>query len=450
VAWSVEAGSLGAIDPAAGVYTAPATPGKYTVWAVSNADPAKKDYGYVTVTDPGACSAPHYGYDPAMGASDDPAAAPYGGIARYVDPVDGSSSAAGTIDAPWADLNYAVEQASAGDTIYLRGGTHGYGVTITASAATPTQPIEIRSFPGEWAVFDGTGILNGPAMIVVEDCTDLVFRNFEIVNYADPAPLFAMGVYAGGSSHLVFRNIYAHHCEGVGIELSSATDCLVENCTAADNYDPKRDGDNADGFEANAGGNTFRYCVADYNSDDGFDFWDSNGNTAEYCVSHNSGRGGGGNGNGFKFGSALAGSGGHTLVGCIALNNRSRGFDSNATPVGSVLKNCAAHGSLEGNWQVSDSPQNITNCLSTEGPGSESLGDATVTTSLGGVFGGTVTAADFESVDFVDLNNQTAGRRFFYPVSTALIDQGTEAGLPYAGAAPDIGAVEAGLAPECP
>jgi hypothetical protein len=450
VTWSVEAGSLGSIDPATGVYTAPATTGRNTVWAVSNADPAMRDYGYVTVTDETACQALHYGYDPAMGADDDPAAAPYGGTARYVDPASGSNTGAGSIDDPWADLNYAVEQASAGDTIYLRGGIHGYGVTITSSAATTDHPIEIRSFPGEWAVFDGTGVLNGYSMIAVEDCSDLIFQNFEILNYADPEPLFANGVYAGGSTRLTFRNIYSHDCEGVGFELSSATDCLVEYCTAANNYDPKRDGDNADGFEANAGGNVFRYCVADYNSDDGFDFWDSNGNRAEYCVSHNNGRGTGGNGNGFKFGSAIEGSGGHTFVGCIALNNRSHGFDSNATPVGSTQMNCAAYGNLGGNWQVSDSPQTITNCLSAESLDSENLGDATITTSLGEVFGGTVTAEDFESVDFADLNNQTEGQRFFYPVSTALIDQGTDAGLPFAGTAPDIGAVEAGLYPDCP
>jgi len=190
--------------------------------------------------------------------------------------------------------------------------------------------------------------------------------------------------------------------------------------------------------------------VADYNSDDGFDFWDSSGNTAEHCVAHNNGRGTGGNGNGFKFGSAMEGSGGHAFTGCIALANRSHGFDSNATPVGSTQTACAAYGNLGGNWQVSDSPQTITNCLSAESLDSENLGDASVTTSLGEVFGGTVTAGDFESVDFADLNNPAEGHRFFYPVSTALIDQGTDVGLPFAGAAPDIGAVEADLPPECP
>jgi hypothetical protein len=50
LAWSVDSGSLGSIDAATGVYTAPATAGRYKVWATSKADPTKKDYGFVAVT----------------------------------------------------------------------------------------------------------------------------------------------------------------------------------------------------------------------------------------------------------------------------------------------------------------------------------------------------------------------------------------------------------------
>jgi hypothetical protein len=43
LAWSVDSGSLGSIDAATGIYTAPATAGRYKVWATSKADPTKKD-----------------------------------------------------------------------------------------------------------------------------------------------------------------------------------------------------------------------------------------------------------------------------------------------------------------------------------------------------------------------------------------------------------------------
>lgn len=48
--WSLDAGSIGAIDPVTGVYVAPNVAGVERVWATSKADPSKKDYGLVTVT----------------------------------------------------------------------------------------------------------------------------------------------------------------------------------------------------------------------------------------------------------------------------------------------------------------------------------------------------------------------------------------------------------------
>lgn len=50
VTWAVAAGSLGSIDPATGVYTAPSSTGTYTVTATSVADTGKKGSGSVTVT----------------------------------------------------------------------------------------------------------------------------------------------------------------------------------------------------------------------------------------------------------------------------------------------------------------------------------------------------------------------------------------------------------------
>lgn len=50
VRWSVDPASLGTIDPVTGVYSAPAAPGIYRVWATSNADATKRGVGTVTVT----------------------------------------------------------------------------------------------------------------------------------------------------------------------------------------------------------------------------------------------------------------------------------------------------------------------------------------------------------------------------------------------------------------
>jgi pectate lyase len=58
VSWSGDPASLGTIDATSGIYTAPAAPGTYKVWATSNADPSKKGVASVTVTAPPTSTTP--------------------------------------------------------------------------------------------------------------------------------------------------------------------------------------------------------------------------------------------------------------------------------------------------------------------------------------------------------------------------------------------------------
>jgi hypothetical protein len=76
------------------------------------------------------------------------------GPARYVDPLRGADSQAGTQEKPWKSLGHALAQLRPGDTLYLRGGI--YWECITASPqGTAEAPITVRSYPGELAVLDG-------------------------------------------------------------------------------------------------------------------------------------------------------------------------------------------------------------------------------------------------------------------------------------------------------
>ena len=71
---------------------------------------------------------------------------------RYV-ALTGSNSNAGTITAPWRNIDYAVDHLAAGDTLYIRGGT--YFETVSASVSgSASSPITIRSYPGERAIID--------------------------------------------------------------------------------------------------------------------------------------------------------------------------------------------------------------------------------------------------------------------------------------------------------
>lgn len=367
-----------------------------------------------------AVSTIFYGYHPSLGANDDPYAAPYGGVSRYVDPARGANSGNGSISSPWKDLQYAMTHATAGDTIYLRGGVHNYGITINGNvAATQQKPLEVRSYPGEWAIIDGTNIANGNLVRLFNESW-IIFRNFEIRN-SDKTKV-SNGIYAENLTDCEFHNIYMHNNNGAGFSSKELYRVKFYNCTAIDNVDTQTSGDSADGFSVTSGQSNYFYrCVAIGNSDDGYDFWAASNHYLEDCVSASNGLGTGGDGNGFKLGkpdqspNPESRGGSHTLVRCIALKNRFRGYSENATINGSVLSGCIAYSSGQ-NWELPSAAHNVTNGVSFDGNGDKIGSSTNVVASKGQGFGGAVYVSDYESVNLADMNNQTAGRRFFYPV----------------------------------
>jgi hypothetical protein len=75
-----------------------------------------------------------------------------GASAYYASPA-GNDGDAGTLARPWRTVGHAVARLSAGDTLYLRGGTYFERTTVSRSG-TAAAPIVIRSYPGENAILD--------------------------------------------------------------------------------------------------------------------------------------------------------------------------------------------------------------------------------------------------------------------------------------------------------
>lgn len=76
------------------------------------------------------------------------------GTEYFVSP-DGSDANPGTLASPWQTLAYAFGQLSAGDVLYLRGGTYYVSDLKVNLQGTAAAPITIQSYPGEQAVIDG-------------------------------------------------------------------------------------------------------------------------------------------------------------------------------------------------------------------------------------------------------------------------------------------------------
>jgi NPCBM/NEW2 domain/Right handed beta helix region len=109
--------------------------------------------------------------------SDNPAA----GAAYWVAP-DGNDQASGSRDAPWATLQHAADEATAGSTVYVRGGDYAQRMVVRSSGA-PGAPITFRNAPGEHPVLDGSSLQvrqEFDPMIMVDGRRYVEIRGFEI------------------------------------------------------------------------------------------------------------------------------------------------------------------------------------------------------------------------------------------------------------------------------
>lgn len=384
----------------------------------------------------------------------------------YVAP-NGSDSNPGTSNAPFAtpQAAVAVSALTAGDTIYLRGGTYALNARIAPGSSkngTLGNPIKFWAFPGEQPVLDFD------TMPESSDKALDMRRNYWHVKGITVRNAPDSGIFVGGIGNII-EGCVVHDCDNDGIILGStsvrATNALILNCDSYRNYQVGSGGDNGDGFGAKAGcgpGNVFRGCRAWNNSDDGWDFYSNITNSVviQNCWSFWNGYdlwgvgvGWSGNGNGFKLGGAGT-QAKHYLTNSVAFGNRSKGFDHNHSSAGQTVVNCTGYSNNAANFSFYETPTAgsplpnllVNNIAFTGTPTNLDPTTDQVTNSWQGF---TVTAADFASLD-VSLALAPRNADYSLPTNALfrlvagsdLIDRGLNVGLPFNGSAPDLGAFE--------
>ena len=374
----------------------------------------------------------------------------------------GSVLGSGTIESPLT-MAAALGRVEPGDTVYVRGGTYtpGAPVRIDASGEEGAR-IHIWAYADEQPVFDFTG----------------ANRGFDIRgDYLHVKGMTAErsgdnGVYVKQASHNIVEQMVArwNGDSGIQMEDGSAFNLLLNN-DSYENYDPGRNGENADGFAIKFGvgeGNVLRGNRAWGNSDDGYDFWslDDPAQQGVLIEGNWAFRNGfnifddpsfEGDSNGFKLGK---GNGAHTLVRNLAWDHRAHGFDVNGNASGVTVYNNTAYLNRGVNFNFDDDPaideqapyvlrNNVS--LASSVRMDESVVDEAFNSWSGIV--NIASATDFVTLDYTgaDGPRQADGSLpdldgFLRLVpGSDLIDAGTDVGLPFSGAAPDLGAFEFGL-----
>jgi hypothetical protein len=87
---------------------------------------------------------------------------------RYVAP-GGSDGAAGTADAPWRTLAKGLTTVTAGQTLWLRGGTYDEDFSGTLHDGTAGARITVRGYPGERALVKGLIRFSDPDYWTISD-----------------------------------------------------------------------------------------------------------------------------------------------------------------------------------------------------------------------------------------------------------------------------------------
>ncbi|NOU79439.1 DUF1565 domain-containing protein [Paenibacillus sp. LMG 31459] len=267
----------------------------------------------------------------------------------YISPT-GSDSNSGTISSPFKSIMKAQSAASAGDTVYIRGGTYNnFAIATTDSNYNYVHDITksgitYKAYTGEKPVFDFQYVptnLRVAAFRVADGVTGVTFKGFEVIGVKVGTQKQSEAFRVIGQAN--FENVSAHDNEANGFYFTTRGTGIVLNCDSYNNIGPTAaSAGNTDGYGAHAGPVSFINSRAWNNSDDGFDSISSSAAVTydhSWSFNHRGNQDGIGDQNGFKVGGYSYRTEGfpdpipvHTVRYSLAVNNGANGFYANHMP----------------------------------------------------------------------------------------------------------------------
>lgn len=169
----------------------------------------------------------------------------------YVD-VKGSDSNNGSINAPFATINVALDQAMPGDEVFVRTGTYHQEVKFPKSG-NPGKCISLKNYPGEKPVIDGSKIkVSGwLALVTISNVSYISIEGFDICNLSssgintDPQGI----AINGNAQHISVKNCNIYNIKStatleqgrsghailvIGNDNTPISNLLITGCTVHD------------------------------------------------------------------------------------------------------------------------------------------------------------------------------------------------------------------------
>jgi hypothetical protein len=384
----------------------------------------------------------------------------------YVDPNGNDTTGDGSIGSPWKTIPKAVTAAVAGDTIYLRGGTHTYTTTITiAKSGTAGAKFYMFAYPGDAnrPILDFSSMAEASANRGVQlNASYWYIKGIDFYKAGDNGMIIEKNNAA--YNRIEFCRFYENRDTGLQLANGAQYNEII-NCDSYYNCDVGQG--NADGFSPKltvGTGNYFYGCRSWNNSDDAYDGYLGTSNdvntTYENCWAIKAGylkdgSAGLGNGNGFKMGGATGYKHNATLKNCLSIQNLKKGFDQNNNVGNMFLYNCTGFNNGTYDYSIplavaSGKIAKLVNCISYSN--SKTLNASVVQINDSWLSGFDVNIADFVSID----PSAATGPRnadgslptitFMHLASTSgAINQGTidpNVTWAYCGSKPDLGCFE--------
>lgn len=147
-----------------------------------------------------------------------PTITPTPALAGYFVSAGGDDANEGSETAPWRHIQFALDQAKAGDTVYVMDGEYNEMVAFHTPGSADGGYITLQNYPGHRPVIDGTGLSLGeePGLVAIDDMAYVKLIGFEIRNLkAGGNPdIFPAGIWVRGSGdHIEIRNNLVHNIE---------------------------------------------------------------------------------------------------------------------------------------------------------------------------------------------------------------------------------------------